>query len=466
MQKTFRPARMPAHLSRINSPFFWFLAGISYILLLAGCTQTDSEKSSLVKLYGNSSVANFSKNYYLYSTRCHFGQPGALMASPGDMLWMENWMLINESSIKSTDGAIHFVDSDSLLVLNGKVAGIKIDTAFTLSKLADLNNKESISQLKILSITHEGYVAYKPELEKIASINPGCMLMVSGKYAEDELKWLFEQFEPTVLMIDLPEQQQHLLGGEPQLQTLYLSNNDSIYQCQPLPNLPNLKDFYFTFDGDSIAQGTNSKNWLTNNPQIKNLTVTDWEEAYPKGLLAALEAPEVLIMGGMDIPAEEILAHTKTLKRVILDSAELQLELPGVNELMVFNTNEPQGFLASISGKKPDCIALDIFEPNKKMDLSPLLALKKLEALTLIDADSILLDPLKEMKQLKLLSYSTDSTNMDSTINVLQAALPGTVVVANEGLCLGSGWLMALVPALFTAMGLAVYRRNKQGSLL
>jgi hypothetical protein len=460
MQKAFRPALMPALFSRINSPSFWYVVSFTAILLFAGCRQPTSEKPGLVKLYGNSFVANFSKNYYLYSTRCHFGQPGALMASPGDMLLMENWLVINEASVKSKDGSIHFVDSDSVLLLNGKVAGIEIDTVYTLSKLVDLNDKEAIRQLKVVAITHEGYAQYKPEIEKIAFINPGCILTISGKYAEDELQWLFAQFAPTVLMIELPEQQQHLLAGEPQIQTLYLSNNDSIYQCQPIPNLPKLRDFYFTFDGDSIAQGADSKNWLTKNPQIKNLTVTDWEEAYPKGMLAALEAPEVLIMGGMDIPAEEILAHSATLKRVIVDSGELQLELPGVNELIVFNINEPQKFLESISKKKPECSTLDIFEPKKNLNLSPLLTLKKLEALTLIDADSIAVDPLKEMKQLKLLSYSTDSTNMDSTIAVLQAALPNTLVVANDGLCLGSGWLMALVPALLAAMGFAVYRKK------
>lgn len=466
MQQAHRPARIPAFFGYKAYPSFWFFISFTAILLFTACRQTATEKSSLVKFYGNGSVANYSKNYYLYSTRCHFGQPGALMASPGDLLCMENWMIINEASIKSNDGSIHFVDSDSLLLLNGKIAGVEIDTAFTLSKLVDLNSKEALGQLKILSITHDGYAQYKPEIEKIALLNPGCILSISGKYAEDELTWLFEQFNPTVLMIELPEKQLHLLVGEPQLQMLYLSNNDSIYQCQPIPNLPNLRDFFFTFDGDSIAQGTDSKNWLTKNPQIKTLVVTDWEEAYPKGMLAALNAPEVLIMGGMVIPAEEILAHRATLTRVIVDSAKLQLELPGVNEFIVFKTDHPQAFIDSLSRKKPDCKALDLFTTDQQIDLSPLLTLKKLEALTLIDADSIALDPLKQMKQLKLLSYSTDSTNMDSTITVLQTALPGTVVVANEGLCLGSGWLMALVTAMFAAMGLAVYRRKKQGESL
>jgi hypothetical protein len=143
----------------------------------------------------------------------------------------------------------------------------------------------------------------------------------------------------------------------------------------------------------------------------------------------------------------------------------LQLELPGVKELMVFKNDHLQAFIDNISQKKPDCVALDMFATDQKIDLSPLLTLKKLETLTLIDADSIAADPLKEMKQLKLLSYSTDSTNMDSTISVLKAALPNTVVVANDGLCLGSGWLIALVPALLATAGLAVYRRKKEGSM-
>lgn len=465
MQQALRPAQIPAYFGYIAYPFFWLFISFTAILPVTGCRQTASGEASIVKFYGNGPVANFSKNYYLYSARCHIGQPGALMVANGDILWMENWVIINEPSIKSTDGAIHFIESDSVLLLNGIIAGIKIDSPYTLSKLIDLNNKEAVRQLKVLAITHEGYVAYKNELEKIALLNPGCFLAISGKFAEDELQWLFEQFNPAGLMIELPEQQQHLLAGETQLQTLYLSNNDSIYQCKPLPNLPNLRDFYFSFDGDEIIPGAEGKNWLKDNPQIKNLIVTDWEEAYPKGLLAALKAPEVLILGGMEIPAEEILAHSASLKRVILDSAELQMELPGVNGLTTFGTIEPQIFINSIGQKKPGCNALEVYATDQKLDLSPILSLKNLESLTLIDADSIPTAPLLEMKQLKLLSYSTDSTNMDSTIAVLQSALPGTLVVANDGLCLGSGWLMALVPALAAAMGLASYRRKKQAGL-
>ncbi len=430
------------------------------IILLASCQTREKEKTGLLKLYGNGEAGNFSKNYLLYTTTCHNGKPGALMASPGDMLWLENWIIINNPSLLNRDGSIHFIQSDSLLLLNGKTAGIKLDGATRPEQLLDFNNKSDIGNLKVLSLTAAGLTLHKSVLEKIAAINPEVTLMLMDRCQNEDLKWLFGLFAPTTLTIELTEEQQALLAGEPQLERLHIANDDSIYHCTPLPALPRLSDLYFMFDGNEVASSPDNSAWLRNNPQIRNLILTDWEEAYPKGLLSALKAPEVLVMGGMDIPAEEIMAHSKTLKRVILDSGELQLELPGLNNLITFQTDEPQLFINSIPQKKPDCIALDISSTDQKLDLSPLVNLKKLESLTLIDADSINIAPLLEMKQLKLLSYSTDNTNMDSTIAVLQTALPNTVVVANDGLCLGSGWLMALVPALMAAMGLAVWRKN------
>jgi hypothetical protein len=447
------------------------IAGVGYLLAFgvfpgtfSGCNRPEKEKYELLKIYGNGQVGNFSKNYILYTTQCHVGKPGGLMAEPGDMLWMENWILINEPSIKTTDGSIHLIESDSLLMVNGITAGILIDSAYRPSQLLDLNKKEAIQNLKVMTITPAGLSLYPEVVEKIASINPGCILQVTGDFKDSELKWLFDHCAPTVLSIDLHENQQNLLETEQQLENLFISNNDSIYTCQPLPSLPKLHDLYFLFDGNEVAASPENKNWLNKNPQVKTLILTDWNEAYPKGLLAALKAPEVLIMGGMQIPAQEIMAHSATLKRVMLDSAELQMELPGVKGLFVFNSEKPQLFINNIAQKKPDCDALEIFATNQKLDLSPLLPLKNLASLTLMDADSISIAPLLEMKQLKLLSYSTDSTNMDSTIAVLQSALPGTLVVANQGLCLGSGWLMAWVPALIASMGFAVFRRRKKPS--
>lgn len=463
MKKATSAGNFPAPFPRQNR--FSIQAWLSILLiftLFTACRQPGEDKASVLKLYGNGPAGNFSKDYILFTTRCHLGQPGALMAAPGDMLWLKNWILINDPSIKSTDGAIRYIESDSVLMLNGKTAGIMLDSINQLGQLIDPGDKTAVSNLKIISIYPGGLIRNRKALEQIAGVNPGVILMISGQLKDEELKWLLGLFSPSTMSVVLKEGQEVLLAGEQQLISLHVTMEDSIYHCTPLPNLAQLRNLYFSLDGNEIAPSPENKNWLKPNPQIKSLIVTDWQEGYPEGLLSALEAPEVLIMGGMVIPETEILAHSKTLKRVITDSGELQLKLPAVQTLTIFNTEKPQAFIEQMVRQKPDCESLEIFADSKPLDLTPLQSLKKLEALTLIDADSISIEPLLQMKQLKLISYSTDSTNMDSTIAVLQAALPNTVVVANDGLCLGSGWLMALVPAMLMAMGIAVYRKKQQ----
>jgi hypothetical protein len=435
--------------------FILFIAS----LLFSNCHLTSNEKASVVKLYGNGKATNFSKNNFLYATQCHVGSPGAFMASAGDLLWIEGWMLENDATLKNTDGAVHFVASDSLLILNGKVAGIVVDTSKDLNHLIDLRDKNKIRDLKVIVLDSSSMQFHKPALESIAAENPGCALQIIDNLSEEEIRWLLDKFSPVVLTITMTADQQPLLATEQQLKILYLTNDDSLYTCKPLPALPNLSEFSFQFNGNEIVPSDNNKNWLQNNPQIKKLTVSNWNENYPKGMLASLKGLETLF-SDMEIPAEEILQHKASLHKAFIDSQALQYELPGVTWITLGIMDEPQKQIEELVAKKPMCETLDLFVDGYAVDVTPLLSLKKLEALTLTGADSISLEPLKQMKQLKLLSYATDTTNMDSAIAVLKAALPNTVVVANEGFCMGSGWLLLSIPALFVAIMLANKNRK------
>jgi membrane protein YqaA with SNARE-associated domain len=73
--------------------------------------------------------------------------------------------------------------------------------------------------------------------------------------------------------------------------------------------------------------------------------------------------------------------------------------------------------------------------------------------------------PVKEMKQLQLLSYSTDEGNDDSTIAVLKTGLPNTIVVPNDGFCVGSGWLLLLLPGMLLAVLLAKNTSKRTNTL-
>ncbi len=445
---------------RISGKLLWSL--FLLFTLLAACHQPEESDETIVKFYGNGNVCNFSQDYILYTTRCHVGQPGALMAAHGDILLLDEWLFVHEPSVKNRDGSVSFIESDSVLMLNGKTAGIKVDNHFILRQLVDMGDKNALRGLKILYISPEGLSRNRRDLAHIATLNPGPALILSGEFVPEDLRWLLQSFNPSVLSIDLYEEQQELLSSEQQLVSLLLNLRDSIYRCTPLPALANLRHLHISMDGNDISAPPENRNWLKKNPQIKSLMLNDWGNKYPKGLLSAITSPEVLVLGGTEVPAEEIMAHSKSLKRVLTDSVVWQLNLPHVQNIAVFDSEDPQKFIDEVVTQKSGCKALQIFADGKSLDVKALQSLTKLEALTLIDADSISISPLLTMKNLKLLSYSADSTNTDSTISVLQSALPNTLVVANDGLCVGSGWLLALAPVLLSVFLLAVYRQKQR----
>jgi hypothetical protein len=69
----------------------------------------------------------------------------------------------------------------------------------------------------------------------------------------------------------------------------------------------------------------------------------------------------------------------------------------------------------------------------------------------------------KALKGLRLLVVPPDTFNPPAEeVAELQKALPDTLIVAGKGLCLGSGWLLALVPVVAGAWAVAALRRRKR----
>jgi hypothetical protein len=66
----------------------------------------------------------------------------------------------------------------------------------------------------------------------------------------------------------------------------------------------------------------------------------------------------------------------------------------------------------------------------------------------------------KSLKNLKFLSLPLELTEDSLTRAELQNALPGTRIVANQGFCLGSGWLLLIIPLILLFSILA--RRKMQ----
>ena len=110
--------------------------------------------------------------------------------------------------------------------------------------------------------------------------------------------------------------------------------------------------------------------------------------------------------------------------------------------------------LADLVREHPDLIGVEVVNCEQVTDLAPLRALKRPEFLVLLNKDKKFEDlgPLRDLKSLKLVVL-TEKTFKESPDQVeeLKKALPGAQVVMGAPVCLGSGWILALFPAVGAA---------------
>jgi hypothetical protein len=128
---------------------------------------------------------------------------------------------------------------------------------------------------------------------------------------------------------------------------------------------------------------------------------------------------------------------------------------------MAFNEEVTQDGFNSFIECHPGLEVVEIFDNDTIKNLQPLLNLRKLIGLTVTDT---LTDfaTIKSLKNLKYLSLPKKIMNDTIRKTELQKSLPDTRIVSNQGVCLGSGWLLLLIPLILV---LRVFTRQKSPKL-
>jgi hypothetical protein len=114
---------------------------------------------------------------------------------------------------------------------------------------------------------------------------------------------------------------------------------------------------------------------------------------------------------------------------------------------MTFSPDVTQNAFNSFINSHPNIEVAEIFNNGTISSLGSLLKLKKLYGLTVTDTLTDLAS-VKSLKNLKYLSLPSAVLEDKSVKDELQKLLPGTRIVANEGFCLGSGWLVLVIPLI------------------
>jgi hypothetical protein len=423
------------------------------IILLISCTGRP-EPYSILEFTGKGLIYNYSRSLFPILYEADSVNPTALLACNGDIITYGDFSCFYYRGPSQNKFSVKTIKNEGFI--NDKINSVFIPGNDSMIPWFEKMKTTDISELGFLYFQSAVSESYIPYLTDLAKTKPNIGLGYEGTMKD--MSRLFEIFKPEFLVgADLSGEDFNLLSGLTTLRFLAASLNDSVYTL-PLPALSTLKQLILSEVNDDAGI---TDDFLINNKQIERLRIIGSGNFNLK-LINPLENLKELIIEGFDTIAylDQILNHGKLeLLSVAGSKSGINMglkELPGIR-WMTFYEETTQDVFNSFIDSHPDVEVVEIFNNVTISNLQPLLKLRNLYGLTVTDTVTDLA-AIKSLKSLKYLSLPDKLVN-DSIIKAdLLKSLPGTKIVANQGVCLGSGWLLLIIPLIFT---LGLLNRNK-----
>ncbi len=412
-----------------------------------------------VKLVGVGSCFNYSRSYLAWGSEAEEARPGGLLASDGDLMALKDNFLLPYRAADGASLAFKAEDGHLRLAPGGRIVSLKLSEKAEEWQWLEKADKEALAGLR--AVTFEGEVAAErlPLVGRLAEANPGIALSIGQLAAAKQVVPLFAP-------------KQFLCG-------------DFLLDKEAAPLRARLKDTEFL--GLGAKEAKESLAFLGELPRLRMLLLSNWDPAatgplppierlrsliVPAGEfddlvpIAHLTELEELHLGGCreleDIGALARFTRLKALSlagcKKVADLAPLR-KLPGLQSLSFPPGVSQEQFAAAIKDH-PELRIVELVKCEKVSDLAPLQALPKLESLVLIGvpAERAALAKLKALRFLVLHKEVFEKT--PDEVAKLEKDAPGIVVVPGEAMCLGSAWLLLLVPVAVAASLVAALRKR------
>ena len=423
------------------------------ILFLWQCKNKEEEKDDEIRLITiqGSNVGRFPNNGPGFSALDSLGYV-SLMARNGDWLSTNNFIF---SVSKDFPDTLNVQELDSLLYINGDLAAISISKDSPPLSFFNQLSTEEISNLQSIQFVNPIWDSIRPNLEKIALLNPVVDIIYSEiesvELLNRDLLWLSQYFHPRALFLPIESDSISFsnLTKFPSLETLWI--NFPKKGDDYLPHLPNLKEVIFFNSEDSTSIGSD---FFRENLDLESLKIIDFEgENIDWTLLDKLKNLQNLYIETDSLILNEIYVRHPHLKYL-----HLGLNKNGVSYSKIFKKNKlkwlslcpaddpfmgqnPKVFQDSF----PELEYLEFVNNDTLLDYSNFNDFKNLKYLTVIG--KVGLDStLHNLDHLRYLSLSDDFLNDSVNLVKVKKALPNTIIAPNSGACLGSGWLLLLIP--------------------
>lgn len=355
-----------------------------------------------------------------------------------------------------------FDGDENTLLINGELSAITIDSVGpSLLFLHQLSLKES-KTLKSIEFEIEIPDSVKPYLQKIAEFNPHIDISFTGHedsipVNNQDLLWIFQYFSPKILSINNPLDSLTLmsLGRFKNLESLMISIPDSIGDL-PLPHLEKLKKIILREWNETGQYPLLKSSFFKENLQLKSFTyigdLEDLESLPPWYDLKELEELNIMFLDDawMDYPLAYSHPNLKAL--TVVGKLENATDISNLKQLKRLSLRSQESYIKNnlpiFADSLKDLEFLDINVADTLFDYSILSKFNNLKYLIIGESDysSPIDSGLFQLKGLRYLSLHEDFFSDSLGIVKLKSELPNTIIVPNSGACIGSVWLLLIIP--------------------
>jgi hypothetical protein len=420
-----------------------FLLLFLMMLWFSSC-KTQPEPYTIVEFAGSSEIYNYSKSFGPVIYEADSMSSTALLVSEGDIIayGLNMCLRYNESSGK----VLTVNTADDTGFINGKIHSVKIPDDDEMIPWFKQLNSMDISSLEFLDIESPLNENYFPYLSELAELRPEIGIGYEGDLRDlDRISEIFKL--RYIVGANISGEDLDILSRLTSLEFLSVTLRDTIFTA-PLPAMPQLKHLFLT----DIGKNNIPDYFFKNNTQLEKLTIHESDNFDLLAIASLSNLRELIISEADTIENFDLISNHKRIELLSVEGYEshnnhIMRDLPHLRWIS-FHEDATQQDFTSIIDRHPDLEVVEIINNDAINNLQPLLKLRKLSGLTIAPDTVTDLASIKSLKNLKYLSIPS-GVLADSTLEAeLLKSLPRTKIVANEGVCLGSGWLLLLIPII------------------
>ncbi len=423
-----------------------------------------------VTLEGVANALNWSRNgsFFLLFAQKVADYPIALPVRDGDILVIcdEEYEDVSYYLYDIGDGLHPSLEFDSCRVqVNGRTVSLLLSEGSGTRKWLAEAEPQDLDALRLLVIDdiEKPDPSYEEILERLSAITPPLKVVFGDDpFAVFPLSSDFWTFWDSLGAMDSTASADYvyalLADINPEWLTVY--EPDSLTFLKEFSGLRTLEIMEWTNSMEPLPAELEELRSLIIYTESDSIDLSDLE-----GLTSLQEFQ--LVADDLMLTNISTLSKLPNLRSVTFLSGLDSLAIPDLQELeglrwLGLPQNVLQEQFIAIVDNHPDLLGLELLIEDPGIhDLRPLTELRKLEYLTIYCEEDIDYSPLRELSTLRYLSLSEDVfRDTLGTVAMIEASLPETVITAWGTLCLGSGWILALLPMVAMIVFL-LRRRNR-----